>query len=124
MKLKCDQCNKLFKNLPDFEDHRSSKFCFAADYELVTEEGDEIPTRTPTPPLADECAKLLDNGWSIVMYRNALGSYTAIATKTPLSDVIHQFEERTGLKTSEMTDDFGPAAALYRLTEKVFGNIV
>jgi len=68
-----------------------------------------------TPKLADECKKLLDNGHCIVLYANALGSYTA-ATLTQ-----DQVDE---LDTGELTDDFEPSQALYRLTEKVFGNIV
>lgn len=63
-----------------------------------------------TPKLADECVKLLDNGWTITLFRNGLGSYTAQAE--------HDKGER------EITDDFLPSQALYRLTEKVGGNIV
>jgi hypothetical protein len=62
-----------------------------------------------TPSNADNCMKLLDNGWTIQMYRNGLGSYTAVAI---------------GQNEKMLTDDFTPSQALYRLTEKVFGNIV
>jgi hypothetical protein len=62
-----------------------------------------------TPKLADECKKLLDNGWHIRLFKNELGSYTGIATD----------------KTRQVTtDDFEPSQVLYRLTEKVYGNIV
>ncbi len=62
-----------------------------------------------TPKLADECQKLLDNGWTVTLFRNDLGSYTATAERGT---------------ESEITDDFLPSQALYRLTEKVGGNIV
>lgn len=68
-----------------------------------------------TPKLADECKRLLDNGWYITLYRNALGSYTARATT---------IDRITKHKQSIGTDDFEPSQSLYRLTEKVFGTIV
>lgn len=58
-----------------------------------------------TPKLADECKKLLDNGWTIELFKNQIGSYTATA------------EHPDG--GSEITDDFEPSQALYRLTEKI-----
>ena len=64
-----------------------------------------------TPKLADECKKLLDSGWRIQLFRNDLGSYTARCKKTG--------EPEVGF----ITDDFEPSQVLYRLTEKVFGNI-
>lgn len=64
-----------------------------------------------TPKNADECKRLLDNGWEVRLFRNALGSYTAQA-----------MHGRTGKRF--IADDFEPLQALYRLTEKVFGNIV
>lgn len=69
-----------------------------------------------TPKLADECKKLLDNGWTIDLYKNALGSYTAVARRPDecLGDEVPD---------EQITDDFEPSQALYRLTEKVFGNI-
>ena len=69
---------------------------------------------TTTPHLADECKKLLDNGWHIMLFRNRLGSYTARAIT---------MERITKHKASIDTDDFEPSQALYRLTEKVFGRI-
>jgi hypothetical protein len=65
-----------------------------------------------TPKLADECKKLLDNGWRIQLFRNELGSYTATATVRIRNAQNHV-----------VTDDFEPSQALYRLTEKVFGRI-
>jgi hypothetical protein len=62
-----------------------------------------------TPKLPDECKKLLDNGWTITLFANPLGSYTA------------ECEHISG--RHEITDDFEPSQALYRLTEKVYGNI-
>lgn len=58
-----------------------------------------------TPIMADDCMKLLDNGWQLTIFKNRLGSYTATA-KHP--------NGRT-----EITDDFSPSKVLYRLTEKV-----
>lgn len=124
MKLKCRNCDESFANLPDWRQHNRDKHYESADFDLETEDSDNIPKVDPTPLLADECKKLLDNQWSIIIYANALGSYTAMATKAPLVNVIDEFEERTGLKTCVLTDDFEPSAALYRLTEKVFGNVV
>ncbi len=66
-----------------------------------------------TPKLADECKKLLDNGWRITLWKNSLGSYTARG--------IHGINP---CQRVELTDDFEPSQALYRLTEKVYGNIV
>jgi hypothetical protein len=63
-----------------------------------------------TPKLADECKRLLDNGWRIQLFANDLGSYTARATSGGgvTGKPIRRVE----------TDDFEPSQALYRLTEK------
>lgn len=74
-----------------------------------------------TPNNADACVKLLDNGWVVRLFRNWLGSYTAV-TSSPSSPSSLNPDGETVHKTFE-TDDFTPAQALYRLTEKVFGNI-
>lgn len=66
-----------------------------------------------TPKHADDCMKLLDNGWTVKLFKNGLGSYTARAVKPG----------KNGAKANVITDDFTPSQALYRLTEKVFGNI-
>jgi hypothetical protein len=72
-----------------------------------------------TPKLADECKKLLDNGWQILLFRNELGSYTAEASKPALATEVDEVEE------CHLTDDFEPSQALYRLTEKVLtGRVV
>lgn len=66
-----------------------------------------------TPKEADDVMKLLDNRYSVVLFKNELGSYTAVACK-PKQDV------RTAIRIDrQMTDDFTPSQALYRLTEKV-----
>lgn len=70
-----------------------------------------------TPKLADECKKLLDNGWQITLFKNELGTCTAEATKPALAVDVDDIDE------NHITDDFEPSQALYRLTEKVFGNI-
>ncbi len=56
---------------------------------------------------ADDIAKLLDNGYEVVLFRNGLGSYTATARQQGVL---------TGIVE---TDDLTPAKALYRLSEKV-----
>lgn len=71
-----------------------------------------------TPKLADECKKLLDNGWGITLFKNDLGTYTAIATQE--GQGIYEAQEID----NQITDDFEPSQALYRLTEKVLGRIV
>ena len=70
-----------------------------------------------TPKLADECKRLLDNGWRITLFQNDIGSYTAVA-RSPRAGRL------TGRRRSVVTDDFEPSQALYRVTEKVFGRIV
>lgn len=71
-----------------------------------------------TPKLADECVKLLDNGWTILLFRNDMGSYTAVSCK-PEQTMQDALEAE-----KQVTDDFLPSQALYRLTEKICGNIV
>jgi hypothetical protein len=71
-----------------------------------------------TPQLADEAKKLLDNKWTITLFKNDLGTYTAIASKP--GEHIADAQEND----SQITDDFEPSQALYRLTEKVYGRIV
>jgi hypothetical protein len=71
-----------------------------------------------TPRNADECKRLLDNGWRIKLWRNSLGSYSARATRAKLKT------RYAIINDAVTTDDFEPSQALYRLTEKVFGNIV
>ncbi len=60
----------------------------------------------------NDVAKLLDNGWHILIFRNALDSYTARA--------IRPLIEGDGGTVNEVvdTDDFTPGDALYRLAEK------
>lgn len=91
-----------------------------------------------TPKLADEAKKLLDSGWTVAMFKNDLGSYTGVAValaaggevQAAIDKAIEDFEEEDEdgkeIKTPGvcLTDDFEPSQVLYRLTEKVFGNIV
>lgn len=67
-------------------------------------------------PNTDDCVKLLDNGWKIFLFKNGLGSYSAVATKEGLTEEF--------IDAGVITDRFEPSSALYALTEKVFGNIV
>lgn len=88
-----------------------------------------------TPKLPDECKKLLDNGWVIVLHQNPFRSYTATAVHKPIGDAVldvladhdqdQECDEPLRCKDGYcVTDDFEPSQALYRLTEKVFGRIV
>jgi hypothetical protein len=72
-----------------------------------------------TPKLADECRRLLDNGWEIKLWRNPLGSYTARA-RIPMYNTDRNPEEATIYK-AVTTDDFEPSQALYRVTKKCLG---
>lgn len=64
-------------------------------------------------PLADECRKLLDNHWRLMLFANTLGSYTAIAIRPEQS-------AREALAVdSQVTDGFTPSTAIYRLCEKL-----
>ena len=70
-------------------------------------------------PNADECRKLLDNGWGVWLFCNELGSYTAVACKE--SEALEAAMDND----AQITDDITPSKALHRLTEKlVFGRIV
>lgn len=72
-----------------------------------------------TKPNADESMKLMDAGYRVLLFKNDLGSYTAIAIK-PSQD----FDEASE-NDRQITDEFTPSKALHRLTEKlVFGRIV
>lgn len=66
-----------------------------------------------TPKEADDVMKLLDNQYSVVLFKNQLGSYTAVACKGVQSVAKALSIDR------QNTDDFTPSQALYRLTEKV-----
>lgn len=73
---------------------------------------------------ADDCKKLLDNGAYVVLYRNGLGSYTAVCLREGLAGEVQDVIDRTPDDGPHITDDWEPSKALYRLTEKQFGNIV
>ena len=70
-----------------------------------------------TPNAADDVMKLLDAGLIVVIRRNDLGSYTAVACK-PGEEVNEAMDD-----DRRVTDDFTPSQALYRLTEKYYGRI-
>ncbi len=110
MKIKCRECGQLFDHLSYWRSHCNREHGGTAEFDVQEEEGDFKPNITPTPKLADECKKILDNGWNIQLWANPLGSYSARAMNDH--------------GTVVDTDDFEPSAALYRLTEKVFGRIV
>ena len=65
------------------------------------------------PNKANDVAKLLDNGWTITLFRNVMDSYTVRATQpkvVTLQGTINHVVE---------TDDLVVPDALYRLVEKV-----
>lgn len=70
-----------------------------------------------TPKEADDCMKLLDAGFIIMLRANQMGSYTAVAVR-PGEEVVDAIED-----DRRVTDDFTPSQALYRLTEKFHGRI-
>lgn len=76
-----------------------------------------------TKKLPDECKRLLDNGWMIVLFGRQLGSYTAVAlTYTNESRAIKAVERTMrDIPENQITDDFEPSQALTRLSAKVFG---
>jgi hypothetical protein len=90
---------------------------FLEDYdsEDCTPEADDVSGMgTVDAPKAldgNEVVKLLDNGWQVLIFRNELTSYTAIA-------------RHPNRKSEIVTDDFTVPKVLHRITEKVFGNIV
>lgn len=74
----------------------------------------------------DDTKKLLDNKRCILLFRNEMGSYTAVAGKSPheiigLLEAADEVENATGdpRDCSWITDDFTPSKALCRLTEKL-----
>lgn len=66
----------------------------------------------------DDLRRLLDNKWAVLMFRNDMGSYTAVAV-APHQDYTEAMEG-----DRQITDDFSPSKALCRLSEKMIGNIV
>ena len=78
-----------------------------------------------TPRSADDCMKLLDAGKVIFLFKNGLGSYTAV-TDDNIEAIAHRInDEGDMMMDNRTTDDFTPSQALYRLTEKaVHGRVV
>lgn len=78
-----------------------------------------------TPKLPDECKRLLDNDWMVVLYKSEMQDYAAVALNP------RQYEQLRAMKAvnrairtipdGQLTSDFEPSQALTRLTEKVFG---
>lgn len=68
--------------------------------------------------VVDDLRRSLDNGWTVMLRRNELNSYTAVA--------IAEGQEVTEALEIErqITDDFTPERALCRLSEKMIGNIL
>lgn len=76
-----------------------------------------------TPKLPDECKRLLDNGWMIVLFGSQLGSYTAVALNYANETRAINAVDRAirTIPENQITDDFEPSQALTRLSAKVFG---
>lgn len=89
--------------------------------------------------------QMLDNGWTVSLYRNDLGSYTAVGrtdseamwerARDKIHDIIrnagHSHETAEAICENTMdepgevdTDDFTPEQALTRLAYKVHGEII
>lgn len=77
-----------------------------------------------TDTRCDDCKKLLDNGAYIVLFRNGLGSYTAVALRGMDAEDVQIVIDRLDDDGPHITDDIEPSKALYRLSEKAIGNIV
>ena len=78
-----------------------------------------------TPNRPDESKRLLDNNWVVVLFRNDLGSYTAVAIGAKRVEerlvsraVAHALRD---IPDNQITDDFEPGQALTRLAAKVVG---
>lgn len=78
---------------------------------------DELIERLAKARRANDCVKLLDASWSVTLFRNGVGSYTAVAVKP------RQRPKEARETENQITDGFTPADALCRLTEKVLGGI-
>lgn len=52
------------------------------------------------------------------MYRNGLGSYTAVALKGDKAEEVQGIIDATPDDGPHITDDFTPSKVLYRLAEK------
>lgn len=65
----------------------------------------------------DDLRRLLDNKWAVLMFRNEMDSYTAVAVAPKQSYQDAMEVDR------QITDDFTPSKALCRLSEKMIGNI-
>ena len=68
--------------------------------------------------------KLLDRGVTIVLFKNMLGSYTAVGLpmdderQAVVTELVDQLIEDEPL-SRQVTEDFSPSDALDRLTEKL-----
>lgn len=74
--------------------------------------------------VADECLRLLDDGAKVVLYRNGLGSYTAVSLRGADAERIEEIIDHLCSDGPHITDDFLPSKALHRLAEKSIGNIL
>lgn len=74
--------------------------------------------------------QMLDNGWSVELFRNELGTYTAVGQHENEQLIARIAELNQGLceivdeDGDVVTDDFTPEQALTRLAYKVHGEIL
>ena len=62
-----------------------------------------------------ELSRLVDNGRAVIVFANALGSYTAAVVPEGLIDRAMESDE------ADITDDFTPEKAMSRLADKQCG---
>ena len=79
---------------------------------------------------SNSCMKLLDNGWTIQIYRNQMGSYTAVALSSAMQKALDDSTpfvdddlfDKALFESRYMVEDKTPLKALTSLTEKIVFN--
>lgn len=74
-----------------------------------------------TPSNADECQRLLDAGYTVVLFANKMGSISAVAVPDAYGVGPNYADEAD---ENNFTDDFTPSQALYRLTKKALDGVI
>lgn len=63
--------------------------------------------------------QLLDAGWELLLFKNGMGAYTAVAQRSDATEKFSDIETE-----GVITDDFTPEQALTRLAYKAHGEII
>ena len=63
--------------------------------------------------------RLIDNGKTVVVFKNAIGSYTSFAVEVNHEDIENAGEYADVI--GHLTDDFTPEESVKRLADKVMG---